>query len=322
MRRELFLTSAFFSSLALAACASQTPAVAAAGSPGPPLATKNVPAIAGQRQTCAGPRHKTFDLDVIETNGVDIGMGMKFAAWTYNGRLPGPTIEACQGDTITIHVHNKGTTSHGLDTHAFKIDARHYGPTPPGTTLTLEKAVDTPGVFMYHCAAGPVTDVHIKSGIHGAMIVYPRDEQLRPAREIVVVEDAVFGTPDANGLVPGTDPARTARNDQLFSMFNGRLDNDAVRVNAGDLVRMYFLNVGPWTSAAHVIGTVLDRVYAGVPPVQGVQTFPVPAGSGAILEFYIPEPGVFPFVDHDKLAYLPWGLALAFATDGVPGQAH
>jgi hypothetical protein len=44
--------------------------------------------------------------------------------------------------------------------------------------------------------------------------------------------------------------------------------------------------------------------------------------SGAILEFYIPEAGVFPFVDHDKLAFLPWGLALAFATEGVPGAAH
>ena len=73
----------------------------------------------------------------------------------------------CQGDIVTINVHNKGATSHGLDTHAFKIDARKYGPTPPGTTLKIEKAVETPGVFMYHCAAGPVTDLHIKTGIHG-----------------------------------------------------------------------------------------------------------------------------------------------------------
>jgi nitrite reductase (NO-forming) len=175
---------------------------------------------------------------------------------------------------------------------------------------------------MYHCAAGPVTDLHIKSGIHGAMIVYPRDETLRPAREIVVVEDAVFGTADAKGRIPGTDPAKTAKNDQLFSMFNGRLDNEAVQVKAGDLVRMYFVNVGPWTSAVHVIGTVLDRVYAGAPYVQGVQTYAVPAGAGAMLEFYIPEAGVYPFVDHDKLAFLPWGMALAFATEGVPGQAH
>ena len=284
---------------------------------GPPLATRNMPPVVGQQKTCAAARDKTIDVDVVETTGVDLGMGLTFAAWTYNGRLPGPTIEACEGDTVTIHVHNKGTTSHGLDTHAFKIDARKYGPTPPGTTLTISKTVETPGVYMYHCSAGPVTDLHIKSGIHGAMIVYPRNEPLRPAREIVVVEDAVYGTPNAQGFIPGTDPARTAKNDEQFSMFNGRLDNEPVGVNVGDLVRMYFVNVGPGVSSAHVIGSIFDRVYAGAPAVQNVQTFAVPAGSGAIFEFYVPEAGVFPFVDHDKLAFLPYGFALAFA-----GQAH
>src|SRR5450759_4236906 len=191
-------------SVSLVACGGRQPAAAA----GSPLATNNMPAVAGQQTTCAGPREKTFNLDVIETTGVDLGMGMTFAAWTYNGRVPGPTIEACEGDTVALNVHNTGTTSHGLDTHAFKIDARKYGPTPPGTTLTIKKTVETPGVFMYHCSAGPVTDLHIKSGIHGAMIVYPRAEPLRPAREIVVVEDAVYGTPDAQGRIPGTDPAQ------------------------------------------------------------------------------------------------------------------
>jgi len=57
---------------------------------------------------------------------------------------------------------------------------------------------------------------------------------------------------------------------------------------------------------------VLDRVYDGKMPVYGVQTYAVRAGSGAILEFYIPEEGVFPFVDHDKLAYLPIGTRVGF----------
>jgi nitrite reductase (NO-forming) len=291
------------------------------GPAGGALATRNVDPVAGQQKTCAAARQKAFAIDVIETT-VDLGGGTTFAAWTYNGRIPGPTIEVCEGDTVTITVTNKGTTSHGLDTHAFKIDARKYGPTAPGTSMKMEKIVDTPGVFMYHCAAGPVTDLHIKSGIHGAMIVYPRDEPLRPAREIVVVQDAVFGTRDAKGHIPGTDPAKTLTNTQAFSMFNGRTDNEPVRVNAGDLVRMYFVNIGPWVSAAHVIGTVLDRVYDGKTPIHGVQTYAVPSGSGAMFEFYIPEPGVYPFVDHDKLAFLPFGLALAFATDQVPAAAH
>jgi len=175
---------------------------------------------------------------------------------------------------------------------------------------------------MYHCASGPVTDLHIKSGIHGAMIVYPRKEQLRPAREIVVVEDAIYGKRDEEGFIPGTDPAMAQKNDQTFSMFNGRLDNEAVRVNPGDLMRMYFVNVGPGVSSAHVIGTIFDRVYDGKDPVFDVQTYGIPAGSCAMLEFYIPVEGVYPFIDHDKPAFLSYGLALPFATGNVPGMAH
>jgi nitrite reductase (NO-forming) len=306
--------------LALAACG-PAKTKSASASEATPLTTRNIEAVKGQKATCTGPSVKTFNIELIERN-IDLGMGTSFAAWTYNGRIPAPVIEACEGDKVIINMNNKGTTAHGFDTHAMKIDARHYSPVAPGKTMTVEKDVDTPGVFMYHCASGPVTDLHIKSGIHGAMIVYPRKEQLRPAREIVVVEDAIYGTRDAEGFIPGTDPAKAQRNEQTFSMFNGRLDNDAVRVNPGDLVRMYFVNVGPGVSSAHVIGTILDRVYDGKEPVYGVQTYAVPAGSGAMLEFYIPEEGVYPFVDHDKLAFLSYGLALPFATGNVNAMAH
>ena len=318
--KTAFLTAGLCILLSLSACSSNKANSAAAAASGP-LTTKNMEAVKGQNATCSGPAIKTFDLDLIETN-VDLGMGTSFAAWTYNGRIPAPVIEACEGDKVVIHMNNKGTTAHGFDTHAMKIDARHYSAVAPGKTMTIEKVVDTPGVFMYHCASGPVTDLHIKSGIHGAMIVYPRKEQLRPAREIVVVEDAIYGTRDEEGFIPGTDPAKAQKNDQTFSMFNGRLDNGAVRVNPGDLVRMYFVNVGPGVSSAHVIGTVLDRVYDGRDPIYGVQTYAVPAGSGAMLEFYIPEEGVYPFVDHDKLAFLSYGLALPFATPNVDAMSH
>jgi FtsP/CotA-like multicopper oxidase with cupredoxin domain len=266
MRNQPWIT-VFAGAALMVGCAGTSPdnmsATSTAASAATALTTRNMEGVKGQQATCNGPNAKTFNLDVVETT-VDLGMSTTFAAWTYNGRIPGPTIEACEGDQITINVTNKGTTSHGLDTHAFKIDARKYGPVIPGKTLTMVKTVDTPGVFMYHCAAGPVTDVHIKSGIHGAMVVYPRGEQLRPAREIVVVEDAVFGTRDEKGFIPGTDPAKTLKNDQTFSMFNGRLDNDAVRVNTGDLVRMYFVNVGPGcpqptSSAAFWIACTRER---------------------------------------------------------------
>lgn len=279
-----------------------------------PLTTRDMDPLIGQEATCNGPSEKTFDIDVIETT-VEIGTGITFAAWTYDGRIPGPTLEVCEGDSVTIRVSNQGTVAHGLDTHAFRIDASQYGPIAPGTTMVMETTVDTPGVFMYHCAAGPVTDYHIKSGVHGAMIVYPRGETLRPAREIVVVEDAVFGTIDADGFIPGTDPGMANKNDQTFSMFNGRLDHTPLDVSPGELVRMYFVNVGPGVSSAHVIGTIFDRVYDGRGPISNIQTYAVPAGSGAMLEFYIPESGRYLFVDHDKLSFLPWGMVVPFAAE-------
>jgi FtsP/CotA-like multicopper oxidase with cupredoxin domain len=169
---------------------------------------------------------------------------------------------------------------------------------------------------MYHCAAGPVTDLHIKSGLSGAMIVYPRNTPFRPARELVVVESGVFGDRDAAGVF-ATNPARAQKNDPAFMMFNGRLEHPPLAVTPGELVRAYVVNVGPGTAAIHVMGTILDTIRDGASVVRDVQTYGIPSGSGAIVEFRIPGTGKFGLVDHDRLAYLPYGMVIVFdATAG------
>jgi FtsP/CotA-like multicopper oxidase with cupredoxin domain len=76
-----------------------------------PFAAADLPALAGQRATCAGPGQKSFTLDAREVT-VDLGMGMRLDAWVYNGKLPGPTLEACEGDRVTIDVTNHAETWH------------------------------------------------------------------------------------------------------------------------------------------------------------------------------------------------------------------
>ena len=315
MRTSMLLTGLLLSAVA-AGCA--TPQGASNPSGTGPFVGPDVPALAGQAATCAGPREKSFTLEAREAT-VDLGMGVKFNAWTYNGRLPGPTLEACEGDHIKITLTNHAGTSHGLDSHALRTDTMHFGPVGPDGSLTIEKTVDTPGAFMYHCASGPVTDLHIKSGLNGAMIVYPRRQPLRPARELVVVESGVYGDRDATGLIPGTNPLRVQKNDPALMMFNGRLEHGAFTVRPGDLVRAYVINVGPGVSAIHVMGTILDTVHDGATELRNVQTYGVPPGSGAIIEFTIPEAGMYGLVDHDRLSYLPYGMVLSFdATGGHP----
>lgn len=305
------ITSLALPAVIAAALAAGCTASARSAAPLPPLATEGMPRLAGQQATCGGPQHKTFTLEAKETT-IDLGMGMRFAAWTYNGQLPAPTLEACEGDEVTIQLANHAGTSHGLDSHALRIDTMHFGPVAPHASMTIDRVVDTPGVYMYHCASGPVTDLHVKSGLAGAMIVYPRREALRPAREIVIVESGVYGEPDASGLIAGTDPARAQKNDPKLELFNGRMEHAPLQVGPGELVRAYFVNVGPGVSSVHVMGTILDRVTDGSRQLDAVQTYGVPAGSGAMIEFRIPEKGTFGLVDHDKLGYLPLGLMIDF----------
>jgi nitrite reductase (NO-forming) len=319
MRRHLLLSGLAFSVVA-AGCAATQGATASTGSG--PLVAPDQPKLAGEAATCAGPREKTFTLEAREAT-LNLGMGVRFNAWTYNGQLPGPTLEACEGDHVKIVLADHTDTSHGLDSHALRTDMMGFGPVAPTMSMTIEKTVDTPGAYMYHCASGPVTDLHIKSGLSGAMIVYPRSQPRRPARELVVVESGVYGDRDALGLIPGTDPVRVQKNDPSLMMFNGRLEHAALAVKPGDLVRAYFVNVGPGVSAVHVMGTILDAVYDGSSQVRNVQTYGVPPGSGAIVEFRIPEAGMYGLVDHDRLSYVPYGMVLTFdATDGHPRSTH
>ena len=283
-----------------------------------PFTAPDLPVLAGQTATCAGPREKTFTLEVREVT-IDLGMSVRVSAWTYNGKLPGPTLEACEGDRVKIVVTNHASTSHGLDSHALRTDMMHFGPVAPTGSLTLDKVVDTPGAFMYHCASGPVTDLHIKSGLSGAMIVYPRNPY-RPAHELVIVESGVFGDRDKTGLIPGPDPVRVLKNDPSLMMFNGRLEHKALTVKPGDLVRAYVVNIGPGVSAIHVMGLVLDAVHDGASEFKNVQTYGVPPGSGAVVEFRIPEAGMYGLVDHDRLSYVPYGMVIPF--DATGGHAH
>lgn len=275
--------------------------------------TQNTFKVKGQKVTCAGPKNKIFKIEMKEVV-VELGNGLRSEMWTFNGTVPGPTIEACAGDTVTLHVTNMRDIAHGLDTHAFTISAKKFGPIDPGKTIIVEGVVNTPGVFMYHCAAGPVTDQHIKMNMSGIMIVYDRSFVYRDAKEFAVLRGALFGNVDDHGMI-NADSKMMEMNQPLFYMFNGKIDHAPLSVKGGDLVRIYFVNAAPGVASFHVIGTILEKSYAGGNPkniVYDVQTFEVGNGNGAMIEFKIPEEGLFVLVDHDQLTHLSNGFLIPF----------
>jgi len=274
-------------------------------------------ALVGQEGTCGqGPQNRVVNLTAIE-NVVELGNGLKTQAWTFDKTIPGPVIEACEGDTVRVVMKNDGALAHGIDSHAFKISHQKFGPVEQGKTLAFEKKLDTPGVYMYHCAAGLVTDQHIKMGMYGVMIVYPRALKLQPARELAIAEGGVYGEPDGEGVISPSGE-RMDENRPAIVLYNGKATHDPVKVKAGERIRVYFVHVGPGSSAFHVIGTILDQAYEGGNPrnvVHGVQTYNVAAGSGGMFEFTLPEPGSYLLVDHNLLSQVPNGLVIPFVAE-------
>lgn len=172
-----------------------------------------------------------------------------------------------------------------------------------GQSVTFKFTPKWAGAFMYHCGTSPVL-MHIGSGMHGAIIVSPRDP-LPPAKEFVLVQSEFYLTAAANGVQAFDYQKMLTTMLPDFVAFNGRPNQyvkDPIRVKVGDRVRFWVVNSGPnHPCNFHVVGEQFDTVYLGAPPgspIRGVQTWDVPPGGGMCFELVCDIPGEFPFVNH------------------------
>jgi nitrite reductase (NO-forming) len=225
------------------------------------------------------------------------------AAWTFEGDIPGPVVHCRVGDTVEFTLTNDAAVPHSMDFHAAQIDPKTaFRSVPKGESVTFTFKPKWAGAFMYHCGTAPVL-MHIGSGMHGALIVSPR-EPLPSAKEFVIVQQEYYLADAANG-VRAFDYTKMLTTLPDFVTFNGRPNQymkAPIRVKVGDRVRFWVVDAGPTHPCHfHVVGEQFDTVYLGAPPssaIRGVQTFTVPAGGGMCFELVCDVPGEFPFVNH------------------------
>jgi len=53
---------------------------------------------------------------------IEIAPGVFFPAWTYNGRVPGPTLRCTEGDRLRITFANAGSHPHTIHFHGIHTD--------------------------------------------------------------------------------------------------------------------------------------------------------------------------------------------------------
>jgi len=244
-----------------------------------------------------------------------IAPGIVYDAWTFDSVVPGPTLRLTVGDTLDFTLVNGAMMPHSMDFHAAEIAPdRAYRNVMPRDSVHFTFVARVPGAFMYHCGTAPVA-THIANGMYGALIVDPRTPR-PPAEEFVLVQSEFYlGAPTGPDSIRSMDWDKVLNASPDFVVFNGvasRYATSPIPVPVGKPVRVFVVNAGPnRISSFHVVGGIFDRVYADGfgRPFEGMQTWNVPVGGGAIFDFRLAEPGIYPFVTH----------AFADATKGAVG---
>lgn len=257
---------------------------------------------------------KEFRIPIADAR-IEIAKGVTYEGWTFGGTVPGPAIRVRVGDRVRIRVVNESPMPHSIDFHAARIPANEaYRTILPKDSLSFEFTARDAGAYMVHCGTPPVT-MHIMQGMYLPIIVDPKDGWGTKAdREFVLVQSEFYARAGDTTGVGGTiamlpdweaEKAKNAR----YVVFNGRANqyrDHPLRVDVGDRVRIFVVNAGPnFQSDFHIVGAVFDRVYPDGDPrhaLEGVQTYGVPAGGGAVFEAVFATgasgEGLYPLVTH------------------------
>jgi len=132
----------------------------------------------------------------VQTNGKMVGGSDTMAAWTFDGSIPGKPVRVEEGDTVDFTLVNPDTNknSHAMDFHAAQVNVLdEFAEVKPGQSKHFKFDAKVPGVFMYHCGAGPMVQ-HIARGMYGVIIVEPKDKKNYPKadREYVLIQQQYF----------------------------------------------------------------------------------------------------------------------------------
>lgn len=135
---------------------------------------------------------KVFHLVAEPVPNHEFAPGLVAEAWGYNGRTPGPTIEAVEGDRVRVYVTNRlpePTTVHwhgillpnGMD-GVGGLTQRYIR---PGETFKYEFTLRYPGTYMYHPHVDEMTQMAL--GMNGMLVVHERRPRRRVDRDFAIM---------------------------------------------------------------------------------------------------------------------------------------
>jgi FtsP/CotA-like multicopper oxidase with cupredoxin domain len=240
---------------------------------------------------------------ISDEKEIEVAPGVKYAAWAYNGRVPGPTLRAREGERLRIRFVNAADHPHTIHFHGIHtarmdgVPGVGAGNIGPGQETVYEFTAEPFGLHLYHCHSTPLAD-HIAKGLYGAFVIDPRDGR-QDADELVMV---------MNGFDTNFD-----RSNEIYAVNTVAFayQEEPVRVKRGELVRIYLVNALEFDllNSFHVHANFFDYYPTGtsLEPTELTDTVIQGQGQRGILELRFPYEGKYMFHAHvSEFAELGW----------------
>lgn len=165
-------------------------------------------------------------------------------AWGFNGRVPGPTIEARVGDVLEVRLTNRLPEPTTIHWHGLRLPAAMDGtdmvqhPIAPGTTFTYRFKLLDAGTFWYHPHSNET--VQLERGLYGAIVVRGPDEPQLDAERVLVFDDVAL---DRDGQIkpPGWWIEQHDGRQGSTRLVNGRQEPELMMA-AGQIERWRIVN--------------------------------------------------------------------------------
>jgi FtsP/CotA-like multicopper oxidase with cupredoxin domain len=267
---------------------------------------------------------REFHIAAIDKE-IEIAPGVYFPAWTYNGRVPGPSLRCVEGDRIRITFVNAGSHPHTIHFHGIHsasmdgVPGVGAGVIEPGESTIYEFDAFPFGCHLYHCHANPLKR-HIHKGLYGAFVIDPdparyqgEEQQIARTRNHNFSENKEYNemVMVMNGFDTNFDGDNEvyAANSIAFAYMK-----EPIKINRDQIQRLYLVNITEFDpiNSFHVHANFFDYYDHGTtfkPTLKTVDTIMQCQAQRGILEFSFRdfEPGLYMFHAHQsEFAELGW----------------
>ncbi|MDQ4024576.1 MAG: multicopper oxidase domain-containing protein, partial [Actinomycetota bacterium] len=235
---------------------------------------------------------------------IEIAPGIKYPAWTFNGRVPGPSLRAREGELLRIRFVKGSQHPHTMHFHGIHpaemdgVPEVGAGMIEPGKSTVYEFDAEPFGMHLFHCHVGPLAE-HIARGMYGTFIVDPKRGRAE-ADELMM---------QMNGFNTNFD----AEGNQVYAVNTVAFHhvNEPVRVRRGELVRIYLVNILEFDpiNSLHIHANFFNYFPTGtrLEPTDFTDTVVLGQAQRGICELRFPHRGRFMFHAHKtEFSELGW----------------